>query len=93
MQKKVGWAGAIGSVPQGCRIVFVNIALFKKARAYARSLGLKSRAEWRSYNQSDKRPADIPAKTDNTYLDKGWAGYPDWLGHTSRPTERKYYIR
>jgi hypothetical protein len=80
-------------VPQGRRIVFVNIGLFKKARAYARSLGLKSRAEWRSYNQSDKRPADIPAKPYNTYLNKGRAGYPDWLGYCSRPAERKYYIR
>jgi superfamily II DNA or RNA helicase len=54
---------------------------FKKARAFARRLGLNSRVEWRSYNQSGKRPADIPARPDNTYLKRGWAGYPDWLGY------------
>ena len=34
---------------------------FKKARAFVRSLGLKSVAEWRAYCKSGKKPDDIPS--------------------------------
>jgi hypothetical protein len=51
---------------------------FEDARAYARSLGLKSADQWRA--KSGKRPADIPAAPDRTYAGKGWVDWPDWLG-------------
>jgi hypothetical protein len=54
---------------------------YKEARAFARGLGLKSQSEWRDYSQSGKKPDDIPAKPDNSYLKRGWAGYPDWLDY------------
>jgi hypothetical protein len=44
-------------------------------------LGLQSLSEWKDYSKSGKKPGDIPAKPDNTYLKNGWAGYPDWLGY------------
>jgi len=58
---------------------------FKKARAFAQGLGLRSSAEWRAFckgNLPDKgtRPADIPAFPNETYNKKGWAGMGDWLG-------------
>jgi len=43
-------------------------------------LGLKSRKEWRDYSKSGKKPDDIPANPDNTYKNKGWNGWGDWLG-------------
>jgi hypothetical protein len=53
---------------------------FKKARIFARGLGLKSESEWREYCKSGKRPEDIPAKPYRTYASAGWAGMGDWLG-------------
>jgi superfamily II DNA or RNA helicase len=53
---------------------------FKKARAFARSLGLKSQAKWRDYCRSRKRPTDIPAYPNEIYANDGWAGFGDWLG-------------
>ena len=53
---------------------------FKQARAYARSLGLKSGSEWRAFAKSGKLPVDIPADPYGTYRDKGWKGIKDWLG-------------
>ena len=47
---------------------------FKKARAFVRSLGLKSEAEWRDYCKSGKKPDDIPANPNQTYAKAGWAG-------------------
>ena len=53
---------------------------FKKARAFARNLGLKNQAEWRAFTKSKKLPSDIPANPNNTYKDKGWVSMGDWLG-------------
>jgi hypothetical protein len=56
---------------------------FKKARAYARSLGLKSASEWRAYSKSAMRPTDIPMAPHYPYADD-WLGWSDWLGPTCR---------
>ena len=58
---------------------------FKQARAFARSLGLKSSAEWSEFckgNLPEKgtRPLDIPKTPWHVYSAKGWAGMGDWLG-------------
>ena len=53
---------------------------FKEARAFARSLGLKSSDEWRVYCKSKKRPDDIPSHPDGRYANAGWRGWSDWLG-------------
>ena len=54
---------------------------FKEARAFARSLGLRSWEEWRDYCKSGNRPDDIPSNPHRTYNDDGWAGMADWLGY------------
>ena len=48
---------------------------FKEARAFVRSLGLKSEAEWRDYCKSGKKPNDIPTNPSQTYAKM--AG-PEW---------------
>jgi hypothetical protein len=53
---------------------------FKAARAFARSLGLKSSAEWVAFTKSGKLPPDIPAYPRQTYIAQGWSGFGDWLG-------------
>ena len=53
---------------------------FKQARAFARSLGLKSNTEWRKYRRSRNRPSDIPSNPERVYAQKGWLGFGDWLG-------------
>jgi hypothetical protein len=69
---------------------------FQEARAYARSLGLGSRAEWnafcraRSGKQRALRP-DIPAAPHAVYANHGWLGYGDWLGTGRvRPSKDQY---
>jgi len=58
---------------------------FEEAREFARSLGLRSDAEWRAFCRGDMpskgtRPADIPTNPGVSYRDKGWRGLGDWLG-------------
>lgn len=53
---------------------------FKKARAYVRSLGLKSTCKWDHYVKSGMKPDNIPVAPHEVYADDGWAGWNDWLG-------------
>src|SRR5260370_39205218 len=53
---------------------------FEQARAFVRTLGLRSWEDWLDFARSDKRPSDIPIKPERTYAKKGWAGMGDWLG-------------
>ena len=47
--------------------------------------------KWKEYCKSDKKPEDIPSNPNLVYKDKGWDGYPDWLGTNYIPNqERKY---
>ena len=53
---------------------------FEEARAFARSLGLRSRSQWAKLSKSGKLPDDIPAAPHRTYVGKGWISEGDWLG-------------
>lgn len=58
---------------------------FEEARRFARSLNLKSGAEWRRFSKGEmpnhgRRPEDIPGCPERIYRDEGWVGYRDWLG-------------
>jgi hypothetical protein len=75
-----GWAGmgdwlGTGTIAPRLR----QYRSFKKARAFVRGLGLKSRPEWSRYCQSGKKPADIPANPRQTYLNDGWVGIRKFL--------------
>jgi hypothetical protein len=74
--RAIGWATA--------RDLLVNGAPFNKARAFVRSLGLESGADWKTYCRSGKKPDDIPVKPDSLYAGAGWAGMSDWLGNGNR---------
>jgi hypothetical protein len=69
---------------------------FAKARTFARGLKLNSETEWRAFFR--KRiphgatlPTDIPANPAQTYRDKGWAGWGDWLGTHRIASQRIKY--
>ena len=71
---------------------------FAEARAFVRSLGLKSIRAWELYVASNKLPPDIPARPQDAlaYAKEGWAGYDDWLGKekSKRPfAEARAFVR
>ena len=64
---------------------------FKEARKFARSLNLKSRAEWVEFCKSGNMPDDIPNYPNQVYEAKGWKSMGDWLGTgIVAPRLRKY---
>ena len=87
---KMGWAGMGDWLGTG-RVRDRAWRPFKKARAFARRLGLKSGSEWRDYSKSEKKPDDIPADPGVVYAELGWAGMGHWLGTgTIAPRLRQY---
>jgi superfamily II DNA or RNA helicase len=69
---------------------------FEEARAFVQSLNLKNENEWRIFSKGQllekgALPNDIPASPHNTYANKGWQGFGDWLGTgTIAPRLRKF---
>src|SRR5450631_3472089 len=80
MRMMAGPDGAIGSGLAQSPPTFLNIDPSRRP-AFLRGLDLKSGTEWKDYCRSGKKPADIPAKPDNSYANDGWAGMGDWLGY------------
>jgi hypothetical protein len=81
-----GWAGmgdwlGTGTIAPRLR----EYRAFHKARAFARSLKLKSRTEWKAFCKGEmphlgQMPPDIPSNPNRTYSDQGWVSMGDWLG-------------
>ena len=53
---------------------------FDEARAFVHQLGLKNETNWRDYCKSGEKPEDIPAYPNESYKNKGWKSFGDWLG-------------
>ena len=73
------WLGT-GTIASSRRI----FRSFEEARAFVRSLGLRTQKDWQAYARSEARPADIPGSPDRVYRDQGWGSLGDWLGSTPR---------
>ena len=58
-------------------VKFLN---FVKARVFVRKLGLKTYDEYREYKNMNNFPAFLPQAPDNTYKNKGWRGWKDFIG-------------
>ena len=73
----VSWGDWLGTGRIGRNTIFRD---FESAREFARSLNLKNQTEWFGFCKSGNKPDDIPSSPKQTYKDKGWKGYGDWLG-------------
>ena len=65
---------------------------FEEARAFVRSLNLKSREEWKVFCKSNLRPFDIPMYSDNVYKKLGWINWGDFLGNGAIATRFLTYL-
>ncbi|RJP78608.1 MAG: hypothetical protein C4522_12595 [Desulfobacteraceae bacterium] len=53
---------------------------FKEAREFVHSLHLNGQKQWKEFCKSVNMPDDIPTAPSNTYKEKGWKNFGDWLG-------------
>ena len=77
------WLGTRSIAPQ-----LREYRSFNKARAFARSLCLKTVTAWRTLK---KLPSDIPKKPYHVYRDMGWKSWSDWLGANVASTKDRNY--
>jgi hypothetical protein len=64
---------------------------FEDAKKFVHTLELKSEKYWRKFVKSGNLPKDIPSNPNVVYKNKGWIGYPDWLGNKNTPDKDKKY--
>lgn len=79
------WIGAQSQAHKGER------RSFNDARAYARSLNLKSKNEWEKWKKEGRRPFDVPGSPRNTYKNE-WKGWGDWLGTGNKQPQQVEYL-
>lgn len=60
---------------------------FETARAFARTLGLKSRHHWTRWRKTPARPRQLHTHPGD-YYKKEWRGYADFLGTGNPPTKQ-----
>ena len=54
---------------------------FVEAKKYVRKLSVKTVKDWVILVKKNKIPENIPSYPEKVYKNKGWKGYPDWLGN------------
>jgi len=64
---------------------------FDYAKAFVKSLGLKSRFEWKLFCKSGKKPDNIPEYPAFIYP-ANWKGWSDWLGSTNFRIKFKSFV-
>jgi exonuclease I len=62
-----------------------SLLSFEEARKFVRTLRLSSREDWQAYCKGKvpgkpPKPDNVPANPSNSYKDKGWNGWGEWLG-------------
>jgi len=88
----VSWPDWLGVAPRDRKYL-----QFQQARKVVHGLQLKTGSEYRKYckgemlDEKGKLPKDIPSNPEGRYKNKGWSGWPDWLGtDTVAPRDRKF---
>ena len=90
-----GWPDFLGYRP-GKRGSGQSFRSYRDARSFARSLKLSSSTQWFAYCRGElanlgKKPNDIPSSPQSTYKQRGWNGWPDWLGTQRRRGKGRPY--
>jgi hypothetical protein len=69
-----------------------NFLSFKDAKKFVHTLKIKSKKDWYGYTKLKKFPKNIPKNPSDTYKDKGWDGWGDWLGTRVIAYQNRNYL-
>ncbi|MBX7065617.1 MAG: DEAD/DEAH box helicase family protein [Parachlamydiales bacterium] len=87
-----GWVSMSDWLGTKKTIVSKKFKKFEVARLIARSLGLKSAFEWKKLDLNKQIPEGIPKHPENTYKNKGWISWMDWLGTSNVDTKKIEFL-
>ena len=57
---------------------------FDELKKFVKKSNIKSRKDWEKFIKSRKKPKDIPVAIWGVYKNKGWKGWPDFLGKKTK---------
>jgi hypothetical protein len=87
-QDWTSWADYLGNNNiQNAKIVFIE---FDQAKAVIASSGIKSHGEYSSIYKT--LPGAFPSAPSLVYKNKGWKGWPDFLGRKVKISRRKEFV-
>ena len=90
--KECGWISLGNWIGSNTIANQVKVYLsFEEAKKFVVSLNLNNQKEWFEYCVSGKKPENIPRNAYQTYKNKGWNGWGDWLGTGSIANFNKKY--
>jgi hypothetical protein len=52
---------------------------WQDARVFVRGMGSRGRRGWHAWAKTADKPADCSANPEDSYQDKGWVNWGDWL--------------
>ena len=88
--KDGGWQGWVHWLGTGGIQKAGKFAPFGQTLAFARTLGLANQKEWFAWCEKGMRPANVPARPDDTYAHNGWTGWAHWLGSSGVEKASKF---
>ena len=77
----LNWGDFLGTGEIASR--FITYRNFEDAKKFVKKLGFSNRNAWKVFCDSGNLPSDIPKTPSQTYKNKGWNGFSDWLGAIS----------
>lgn len=80
------WLGSKNIAPNKMRFL-----PYQEASAFVQSLNLSNEDAWRDYCKSGNKPTNIPACPEQSYKNKGWTRWGDWLRAGKILNRRKKY--
>ena len=81
----INWNDWLGTGPMGTRLISKNCLPYIEAKKFIHKLKLYNQKDWRMYTKSGKKPNNIPSNPAETYKNRGWSGWRDWLGTDLKP--------
>ena len=81
--KDKGWNGW-GDFTGTGRQRQIDFHSYVDASKIVKKLGIKSGSDWKKYCKSGNRPDNIPINPDQSYKNKGWISWSDFLGSKHR---------
>jgi superfamily II DNA or RNA helicase len=88
-----GWGDWLGTGKVADQ--YRSYVTYEEARAFVQKLNLKTTQEWDLYRRGKldglpPLPDNIPGRPARAYLNKGWIGISDWLGHRNKRNKVEY---
>ncbi len=91
--KDSGWVSIGDWIGTGSVANFYREYLpYDEAKEFVRKLKIKNTEEWSIFCKSKKKPNNIPVHPNQTYKNKGWVNFAEWLGTSNIATQKRQYL-